>query len=238
MAASGGYLFRHFLVALIAMSTHPLLDWANTYGVRPFLPFHADWYFGDTLFIFDPWLDLILLIGVVLTYKVAGRRRTIAVMTLTIALGYVAGMIALRDAARHRFETVVAKLPAVVKVAVGPEFLDPFEWTGFVETSQDVSSYRIDLIDGNIREANRLTNAPASRITAAAEATRTAEVFRSFARFPVRRVEQRQSGYRVLLIDFRFYRAAAARTALLADIVLNNDLQVLHESMSFTGSTD
>ncbi len=63
MAASGGFLFRHFLVALIAMSTHPLLDWANTYGVRPFLPFHADWYFGDTLFIIDPWLDLILLIG-------------------------------------------------------------------------------------------------------------------------------------------------------------------------------
>src|SRR4051794_35697378 len=29
-------LWRLFVIALIAMSTHPFLDWMNTYGVRPF----------------------------------------------------------------------------------------------------------------------------------------------------------------------------------------------------------
>ena len=35
------------------MATHPILDYANNYGLRPFLPFDGAWYYGDVLFIFD-----------------------------------------------------------------------------------------------------------------------------------------------------------------------------------------
>src|SRR5579871_1325639 len=66
---SASMLWRYFFIALLAMSTHPLLDWANTYGIRPFLPFTGHWYYGDTLFIIDPWLDLILLVGILLSYR-------------------------------------------------------------------------------------------------------------------------------------------------------------------------
>jgi inner membrane protein len=54
----------------LATATHPILDWLNTYGVRPWLPFDGTWYHGDLVFIVDPWLWL-LLGG---TVALAGRR--------------------------------------------------------------------------------------------------------------------------------------------------------------------
>src|SRR5262249_5058686 len=62
-------LMNFFVVAIAAMATHPLLDLANNYGIRLFLPFSRAWSYGDTLFIIDPYLDLILLAAVIATYR-------------------------------------------------------------------------------------------------------------------------------------------------------------------------
>lgn len=53
-------------VACLGVWSHPLLDWLNTYGVRLLMPFDGRWFHGDTLFIVDPWLWLLLAAGVVL----------------------------------------------------------------------------------------------------------------------------------------------------------------------------
>jgi len=50
----------HLLPALAALLTHPLLDLLNDYGVRPWLPFSDARFFGDLVFIVDPWLWLLL----------------------------------------------------------------------------------------------------------------------------------------------------------------------------------
>jgi inner membrane protein len=53
--------YRGLLVAsLIAAATHPLMDWTNNYGVRPLLPWSGRWFYGDLVFIVDPYLYLIL----------------------------------------------------------------------------------------------------------------------------------------------------------------------------------
>src|SRR5690606_20069063 len=54
------------LLSFIAVWSHPLLDWLNTYGVRLLMPFDGRWFYGDTLFIVDPWLWLLAAAGVVL----------------------------------------------------------------------------------------------------------------------------------------------------------------------------
>ncbi|HEX8175134.1 MAG TPA: metal-dependent hydrolase [Pyrinomonadaceae bacterium] len=55
------FRLRGLLIAsLLATATHPLLDWTNNYGVRPFLPWDGQWYYGDLVFIVDPWLWLVL----------------------------------------------------------------------------------------------------------------------------------------------------------------------------------
>ena len=53
-------------LAFLAVATHPLLDWMNTYGVRLLMPFDERWFYGDTLFIVDPWIWLVLAAGVLL----------------------------------------------------------------------------------------------------------------------------------------------------------------------------
>jgi len=53
-------------LAYLAVFTHPLLDWMNTYGVRLLMPFDGRWFYGDTLFIIDPWIWLVLAAGVLL----------------------------------------------------------------------------------------------------------------------------------------------------------------------------
>ena len=62
----------------IAVVSHPVLDWLNTYGVRPWLPFDGTWYHGDLVFIVDPWLWL-LLGGAT---AVAGRRTRVGSLLL------------------------------------------------------------------------------------------------------------------------------------------------------------
>ncbi|HUQ33468.1 MAG TPA: metal-dependent hydrolase [Pyrinomonadaceae bacterium] len=53
--------FKGLLIAsLIASATHPLMDWTNNYGVRPFLPWSGSWYYGDLVFIVDPWIWLLV----------------------------------------------------------------------------------------------------------------------------------------------------------------------------------
>jgi inner membrane protein len=53
--------YRGLLVAsLIVTATHPLMDWTNNYGVRPFLPWSAQWFYGDLVFVVDPYILLAL----------------------------------------------------------------------------------------------------------------------------------------------------------------------------------
>lgn len=48
------------IASLVVTATHPLLDWTNHYGVRPWLPWSGEWYYGDLVFVVDPWLWLAL----------------------------------------------------------------------------------------------------------------------------------------------------------------------------------
>jgi len=53
-------------IAFLGVWSHPLLDLLNTYGVRLLMPFSDTWFYGDTLFIVDPWFWLLAGAGVVL----------------------------------------------------------------------------------------------------------------------------------------------------------------------------
>jgi inner membrane protein len=48
------------ICSLLLSASHPLLDWTNSYGVRPLLPWDGRWLYGDLLFIIDPWVWLAL----------------------------------------------------------------------------------------------------------------------------------------------------------------------------------
>jgi len=51
---------RIFGISCIGMFGHILMDAGNSYGVRPLLPFSDRWFYGDLVFVVDPWIWLIL----------------------------------------------------------------------------------------------------------------------------------------------------------------------------------
>jgi inner membrane protein len=91
-------------LATIAVLSHPLLDWLNSYGVRLLMPFSGRWFYGDALFIVDPWVWLVLGGGVVLSSRRRGRRHAHpevpARVALGAGLGYAVAMLGLSVAGR------------------------------------------------------------------------------------------------------------------------------------------
>jgi inner membrane protein len=55
-------LARLGAVATAGGVLHLLMDFGNNYGVHPFWPAYDGWFYGDAIFIIEPWL-MILLIG-------------------------------------------------------------------------------------------------------------------------------------------------------------------------------
>jgi inner membrane protein len=47
-----------FGLSLLAVATHPALDWLNNYGMRWLMPLDGRWFYGDAVFIIDPWIWL------------------------------------------------------------------------------------------------------------------------------------------------------------------------------------
>ncbi|MBI3820173.1 MAG: metal-dependent hydrolase [Planctomycetes bacterium] len=45
-----------WLAASVGLLSHPALDYLNSYGIRPWLPFSDHCYYGDMVFIIDPYL--------------------------------------------------------------------------------------------------------------------------------------------------------------------------------------
>ena len=57
----------------LAVASHLVLDWLNTYGIRLLMPFDGTWYYGDALFIIDPYLWLLLGAPVVVARSASPR---------------------------------------------------------------------------------------------------------------------------------------------------------------------
>jgi inner membrane protein len=209
------------LLAAISIWTHPLFDLLNTYGVRLLMPFSSRWFYGDTLFIVDPWVWLALGIGSFVSLR---RARAVSVgaasprvmvrvhrparVAVFAVAGYIAVMAATSAVGRTLVESrVVAAggLPAE-RVMVAPDPLTPFT-RGVV---RDV---------GRSYETGRFTWWPTPRyepspdripevsdvVAAVARTTPDGRRFLSWSRFPFGETATADSGA-VRLDDARYAR--------------------------------
>ena len=102
--------------ALLALSafailTHPFLDWLNNYGMRWLMPFDGRWFYGDSVFIMDPWLWLILGAGWLAPRR--ATRTTVAIWAVCTAL--LAYVVAQRDV---RYLAIVGVVAAILFLAL------------------------------------------------------------------------------------------------------------------------
>jgi len=115
----GGLLLACFLGTL----SHPVLDFLNTYGTRIAEPLNHRWYYGDTLFIMDPWIWLMLILGLEMSWRAErlGRNWTRpAWWAFAAAFGYIALNFAISARA------VAVTRPLVQRVAE-PEMIEAGE---------------------------------------------------------------------------------------------------------------
>src|SRR5690606_22183863 len=61
------------LLSYVGLYSHIVLDLLNSYGLRILMPFSGRWFYGDALYIFDPWIWLALGAGVWLSSRAARR---------------------------------------------------------------------------------------------------------------------------------------------------------------------
>lgn len=184
-------------LATIAVVSHPFLDWLNTYGVRLLMPFNDRWFYGDAVFIIDPWLWLVL--GGAVAWSLVRQRRghpapgRPAALGLTLAGLYIVGMIGLT---RYGRQIVVRDLdlprdPGKRVLQVAPTFPNPVYrdvvlaaadryWFGHLEWRPRP---RLDLTDGSLDPW--LGNPLAKHL----DGDPRAEQLRTWARFPFYIVE-------------------------------------------------
>lgn len=102
---------RRFLpilgVVLLTLATHPLLDWTNTYGLRPFLPFHDVRFHLDIFFIIDPYLWMMLGLAIFLTAR-RTRVSRLAWIAISLTIAGVAVQFALSERAGVALLTILA----------------------------------------------------------------------------------------------------------------------------------
>ncbi len=72
------------VLALAGSLSHVLLDFTNSYGVHPFWPFDDRWYYGDAIFIVEPWFWVVGIPAVF--WRRRGRISRILLMALLLGI--------------------------------------------------------------------------------------------------------------------------------------------------------
>ena len=205
-------------LSYLALYSHLFLDFLNNYGVRLLAPLEWRWFYGDAVFIVDPWLWLALGAGV----WVARRKRMPqpAAIALGAAAGYV--LVMLGSAAVSR-EAVIREWRASrgydpSALMVGPVPVSPFSHEVIIDAGDhyETGTYRFWSPRLQLDPARVPKNEFAPEVAAA----RAAPGIRSFlvwSRFPVWEVERTGEGALVTVRDMRF-RLGAARFSASARV--------------------
>ena len=240
-----------FLYACLAGLSHILLDFTNNYGVRPFWPFSEKWYSWDIVFIFEPVMFALLVLGLVvpalfgLIDKEIGahRRGPRGSVAATLALVGVVFLWGLRDYEHRRavnaLEARTYNGADPVHASAYPTWIDPFRWYGVVETPTFFALAPVDALRPEVDPDNEMEiryKPPETAATLAAKQSYLGRIYLDWAKYPITETETLDSpprGYIVHLQDLRFSQVPMAisgprrRGALGAAIALDKDLHVV-----------
>jgi inner membrane protein len=193
------------LLTYIGVLSHVGLDWLNTYGVRLLMPFSNRWFYGDSVFIIDPWLWLFLGTGVFLARRF--RRPPRAAVALVIASVYISAMIGSARIARVNVLEQWTKQNGVVSanVMVGPALVNPLLRSVIIDAGDHYRYGIYDLVSEtlSLQDATVWKNETHPAVLRARDDPRFRAVL-VWARFPYYEIEAEPGGTRVRLADMRF----------------------------------
>jgi inner membrane protein len=240
-----------FLYACLAGLSHILLDFTNNYGVRPFWPFSERWYSWDIVFIVEPIMLAFLILGLVMPALFAlidteiGARQRGPRGRLAASLALV-GIVLLWGVRDYEHRRAVNALEArtyndaePLRVSAYPKMIDPFHWSGVVETRDFFALAPVDSLTPEVDPEGRLEIRPKpeeTAITLAAKRSYLVRIYLDWAQYPVTETEPLpppQEGYIVHFIDLRYEDVRSSlsgnrsRRALTAGVELDKNLNVI-----------
>lgn len=110
---------QHFWwLIIVALSSHLVLDSWNSYGIHPFWPLNNRWYYGDAIFILEPWFWMLL--GVPIAANSLTRRRRIILAAGLIALTLAAVRFGMVPVGALAAVTAIGALLALTTRRVAP----------------------------------------------------------------------------------------------------------------------
>lgn len=229
---------RSWLVCLIGVATHPLLDWTNMYGIRLLLPFRPDWLALDSTNVVDLWIWGALILAVsapavsrLVSSEIGGKRtagRGWAIAALLFVVCYDTTRVVLHKRAVEVQDGRMFADATPRKVAAFPDGSRLFRWRGLVETEGFFVTTPVDLTGEFDPGAGRVIYKPEN--TAAMDAVRSSAAFSdlaAFSRFVLWRATpepEPQGTVRVEALDLRFGEPSAPR--FYATAIVNERSQV------------
>jgi inner membrane protein len=239
--------FWLLLASLIGTGSHLFLDYTNSYGIRPFLPFKSEWYSLDTVFIIDPWILFFFLIGLGMTYlfrlinQEIGARptslRSGAILSLILISGYWVAKELSHNSALRELERQSYADGEPLSIGAFPQFMNPFAWHGVVETPRAFHLRMTGWIPfPSIQTEKRIRSfykPEQEEVLQAVSQGDEAKTFLNFARYPFFQILQVPNGFEVEARDLRFEFATRVRRGFRYRAELDSRLKILSESFRF-----
>jgi inner membrane protein len=241
-----------FLYSCLAGISHILLDFTNNYGVRPFWPFSEKWYSWDIVFIFEPILFTLLLLGLIVPSFFSLIDKEIGALSrgprgrisATLALLGVVFLWGLRDFEHRRAVTALAARTyqgaEPLRASAYPTMTNPFRWYGVVETPSFFALAPVDSSAPEVDPEGRLQiryKPEETPVTLAAKNSYLGRVYLDWAQYPITETESldpSEGGYIVEFVDLRFVqlpsllnRRGEPNRALAAGVRLDKNLQIV-----------
>jgi inner membrane protein len=228
-----------------------LLDFTNNYGVRPFWPFSEKWYSWDIVFIIEPAILALLILGLIVPSlfslidkevgaRSRGPRGRVSAMAALIGVVLVWGV---RDYEHRRavnaLEARTYNGVDPLRVSAYPTMMNPFHWHGVVETPAFFVLAPVDSLGPEVDPEGRMEiryKPEETAITLAAKRSYAGRVFLDWAQHPVTETEVLEppdEGYVVRFQDLRFVQLSNAlgadrgRRVLEVGVKLDKNLRVV-----------
>jgi len=193
------------LLSYVGVLSHVGLDLLNTYGIRLLMPFDGRWFYGDAVFIVDPWIWLALGLGVWLARR--GAAPAVASYALIAAALYIAGMSVsthvAHDVVRDAWRTARGVEPR--GLMVGPTPVTPLRRQVIIDAGTHYETGTFEWLPSRVtfdlETIPKLDGDP--RVVRARESAGI-RGFLVWSRFPFWTLEDMPSGTRVTVNDVRF----------------------------------
>lgn len=235
-----------FAAAFLAVASHLLLDWTNSYGIRPWLPFSARWVQLDLNNVVDLWIWAVFLLAVIgpfigrlITSEISSgtvqppnHGRGFAIFALIFVLLYDCGRSVLNARAVAALGSRIYQGVPPSRVAAIPSAANPLRWRGLVETADFYAVADLDLATGfDFSRAAILHKPNPSPALEAARRCSTFQEFLRFSQYPLWRVlpaPDLENGRLVEAFDLRF--GTPQTPAFVASAVVDANLRVVRTS--------